>query len=130
MKFQAPKKLVPDDYPKEFRSIALKLFTDLNQFMQNVGTILTQGIVLNDNVKSLKINLSIQTSQTYPIEQDLSSFKDRPTAVFIGEIRPTDETVPSSAFSVHWTFNNGLLSYTLIGLSSSKAYKGTLVVLF
>ena len=58
MKFQAPKKLIPDDYPKEFRSIALKLFTDLNQFMQNVGTILTQGIVLNDNVKSLKINLS------------------------------------------------------------------------
>lgn len=129
MKFQAPKKLIPDDYPKEFRDFATKLFTDLNQFMQNVATILTQGIVITDNVKALKFNASIQVSQTFPMYQDVSALKERPSALIIGQLLRKDSTTITDNFALHWTYAEGKVSYTITGLNSTKEYTATLIAL-
>jgi hypothetical protein len=49
--------------------------------------------------------------------------------VLIGALRTTDGTSISNAFSVTWSYNDGILSYTLLGLSASSKYEITLLTL-
>ncbi len=128
-KFYAPKKLLIEDFPDDARSWLGKLIDPLNQFMTQVATALTQGLVIFDNSKSVTFNVDIIANQTYPLTYNLASLKQRPTAVLIGQLTQSDESAPSNAYALHWKYNDGTLSYTLIGLDASKSYKATIVVL-
>lgn len=128
-KFYAPKKLLIEDFPAEQRSYLGKLLDPLNQFMQQVATALSQGLVFVDNFKAIKFSVNIAASQTYPLEYNLAALKDRPSAVIIGEVIRSDEAALSSAYSVHWKYDNGMLRYTLIGLDATKSHTVTILVL-
>lgn len=128
-KFNAPKRLIVEDFPSEQRPWLGKLFDVLNVFMDQVTRTLTQGATIADNSKGLVVPIAIAANQTYPMTQNIAAIKDRPAAVYIGYIAPTDQSTMTAAFSVAWTYNNGVLSYKIIGLDTSKTYKGTLIVL-
>jgi hypothetical protein len=128
-KFNAPKRLVVEDFPQEQRPWIGKLFDQLNIFMEQVTRTLVQGIVLADNFKGLVVPLNVSINQSYPMKQNIVALKDRPSSVHIGYITPTDQSTMAAAFSVAWIYDNGVLSFRLIGLDASKSYKGTLIVL-
>jgi hypothetical protein len=128
-RFSAPKKFIVEDYPAEYRGVLSKMFQDLNQFMTQVTSAFTQGIVFVDNMKGLKIPLNIAVNQTYPMTFNASSLKERPVSLHIGSIQTTDESAISSAFSVAWAYKDGVISYTLIGLNAAKKYTGNLIVI-
>jgi hypothetical protein len=129
MKFGAVKKIDINDMPSEQRSWIGKLLEPLNQFMTQTSTALTNGLVLADNNRMVKINATIAANQVYPMEYNLKALKSAPSMVLIGALRTTDGTSISNAFSVTWSYNDGILSYTLLGLSASSKYEITLLAL-
>lgn len=127
-KFNPPKKLIIDEFGPEQKPWIGKLVDPLNNFMAQVATALTQGIVFGDNVKGVKIPLNIAISQTYPMVFNASSLKERPSSIHVGHVYPVDESTMTAAFSVSWSYKDGTIYYTLLGLDGGKAYKGTLIV--
>jgi hypothetical protein len=77
----------------------------------------------------VKISATIAVNQVYPMEYNLKALKSAPSMVLIGALRTTDGTSISNAFSVTWSYNDGILSYTLLGLSASSKYEITLLAL-
>lgn len=128
-KFNSVKKIDINDMPAEQRSWIGKLLEPLNQFMTQTSTALTNGLVIGDNSRSVKITATIAASQAYPMTYNLKDLKSKPSMVLIGALRTTDGTSISSAFSVTWSYNDGILSYTLLGLNSASKYEITLLAL-
>lgn len=128
-KFGAVKKIDINDMPSEQRSWIGKLLEPLNQFMTQTSTALTNGLVLADNNRTVKITTTIAANQVYPMTYNLKALKEKPSMVLIGALRTTDGTSISNAFSVTWSYNDGILSYTLLGLNASSKYEITLIAL-
>jgi hypothetical protein len=128
-KFGAVKKIDINDMPSEQRSWVGKLLEPLNQFMTQTSTALTNGLVLADNSRMVKISANIAASQVYPMEYNLKALKERPSMVLIGALRTTNGATISDAFSVTWAYNDGILSYTLLGLDAANTYEITLLAL-
>jgi hypothetical protein len=128
-KFNSIKKISTEDVPQEHRGWFGKVLEGLNPFIQQTVTALTNGLVLTDNNRAVKISCNVAANQSYPMEFNLRDLKGRPSVVLIGALRASDASVPSTAFSVHWTYNDGLLSYTFLGLNASKEYEITLIAM-
>ena len=128
-KFAAVKKIDINDMPSEQRSWIGKLLEPLNQFMTQTSTALTNGLVLADNNRTVKITTTIAANQVYPMTYNLKALKERPSMVLIGALRTTDGTSITDAFSVTWSYDDGILSYTLLGLNASSKYEITLIAL-
>ena len=129
-KFNPPKKLVIEEFGAEQLPWIGKLVDPLNQFMTQVASAFTQGIVFSDNMKGLVIPLNIAIGQTYPMTFNAGALRERPISVHIGNVYPTDETAMTTpAFSVYWKYKDGTISYTMLGLNAAKAYKGNLLVI-
>jgi hypothetical protein len=128
-KFNPPKKLIIDEFGPDQKPWIGKLVDPLNNFMAQVATALTQGIVFSDNTKSLTIPLNIAISQAYPMVFNASALKERPTSIHVARVYPVDESIMTAAFSVHWEYKDGTIYYTLLGLDGGKAYKGYLHVI-
>jgi len=128
-KFGAVKKIDINDMPSEQRSWIGKLLEPLNQFMTQTSTALTNGLVLADNNRMVKIDATIAVNQVYPMKYNLKALKSAPSMVLIGALRSTDGSTITDAFSVTWSYNDGILSYTLLGLNASSKYEITLLAL-
>lgn len=128
-KFGAVKKIDINDMPSEQRSWIGKLLEPLNQFMTQTSTALTNGLVIADNNRTVKITTTIAANQVYPMTYNLKALKEKPSMVLIGALRTTDGTSITDAFSVTWSYNDGILSYTLLGLNASSKYEITLIAL-
>lgn len=127
-KFNSIKKITTEDIPQEHRGWFGKVLEGLNPFINQTVTALTNGLVLSDNNRSVKIPVIVSASQTYPMEYNLKELKGRPSVVLIGSLKASDNSVPGQAFSIYWTYNDGILSYTFIGLDT-KQYDITLFAL-
>lgn len=128
-KFNAPKRLIVEDFPAEQRAWIGKLFDPLNVFMEQVTRALTNGAVITDNFKAKVFDISISAAQTWPMVQNISDLKTRPSSVSVGYIAANDETDIVDAFSLAWSYNNGTLYYRIVGLDTGKAYKAKIIVL-
>jgi hypothetical protein len=128
-KFNSIKKISTEDIPQEHRGWFGKVLEGLNPFIQQTVTTLSNGIVLGDNNRSVKITATIGVNQIYPMNFNLRDLKARPSMVLIGSLRTIDGTAISNPFSLTWTYDDGTLSYTLLGLSASSKYEISLIAL-
>jgi hypothetical protein len=128
MKFSVSKKILLEDFPVEQRAWLNALLQPLNSFMEKVSDNLSGGLTIADNGRAIVKTVDVVANQTYPIKLNVQSIKGRPVSVVIGGLRVKDGTTPSAAYSVYWTYDEGTLSYTFLGLDSSKAYSITLVI--
>lgn len=128
-KFNSVKKLSVDEIPSEHRGWFGKVLEGLNPFIQQTSTALSNGLVLSDNSRTVKFTSTIAASQTWPMKFNLSSLKERPTAVMIGSLKSTDGFTIVATYCVHWTYDNGTLSYTILGLDSAHPYSATLIAI-
>jgi hypothetical protein len=128
-KFNSVKKIDISDMPEEQRSWIGKLLEPINQFMTQTSTALSNGLVLADNSRSVKITATIAANQAYPMQYNLKALKEKPSMVLIGSLKTTDGTSITAAFSLVWTYNDGILSYTLLGLSASSKYEISLLAI-
>jgi hypothetical protein len=121
-KISSIKRFFAEDFPSEVRVwISDKLLVPLNQFIDQSVSALNGGITIADNLKCKRYDIVIAVSQTYPIKLrwDLN---ERPNAVYLARFVPQDNTTPSAAVSVFWTYDANQLSVTLIGLDAAKKY--------
>jgi len=73
-------------------------------------------------------NVSVIAGQVYPIKQAYN-INEKPRSVHIGNIRVSDGSVPTAAFSVYWQPGQlqNTLEVTFIGLDPTKAYTVTII---
>lgn len=128
-KFGVVKKISVEEIPSEHRQWFGKVLDSLNPFMQKTAEALDNGLVFSDNSRSVKFNSTIAISQTWPMRYNLKALKERPTAVLIGSLRATDGFTITAAYSVNWSYVDGLLLYTILGLDSSHPYQISLIAL-
>jgi hypothetical protein len=128
-KFGSVKKLSVDEIPTEHRGWFGKVLEGLNPFIQQTSTALSNGLVLADNSRTVKFTTTITTSPTWPMKYNLKDLKERPTAVLIGSLKSTDGFTITAAYCVHWAYDNGQLSYTILGLDSAHSYSATLIAI-
>lgn len=128
MKFAPSKKILVEDMPEEQRGWIPALIDPINAFFEKASSVLAGGIIIADNSRALVKKVDIVANQTYPLSLNVSELKQRPVSVTIGEVVVVDSTTPTAAFSIHWNYNEGSLSYTLLGLTASKAYTVTLII--
>lgn len=122
-KFNTVKKIDISDMPEDQRSWMGKLLDPLNAFMTQTAMALTNGLVIADNSKNAKITANIAVNQVWPMTYNLKALKERPSIVHIGSLRTTDGTSITAAFSVTWSYNDGILTYQILGLSAASKYE-------
>jgi hypothetical protein len=128
-KWNAVKKISLEEIPEAHRGWFGKVLEGLNPFMQQTSTALSNGLVLSDNSRTVKFTCSISASQTWPMKYNLKNLKERPTAVLIGNLKSTDGFTITAAYCVHYSWNDGELSYQILGLDSAHPYSATLIAI-
>jgi hypothetical protein len=128
MKFSTSRKLLIEDFPEEQRAWLNSLLQPLNSFMEKVSDNLSGGLTIADNGRAIVKAVEVVANQTYPSKLNVQALKQKPVSVTIGSLRIKDGTTPSASYSVYWTYDEGTLSYTFLGLDSSKAYSITLII--
>jgi len=126
-KINSIKRFFTEDFPSDVRPwISEKLLVPLNQFIdQTIGAV-SGGLTYADNLKCKKYDIVIASSQVYPIKLQWG-LNERPSAVYIAQFVPQDNSTPSATVSVYWLYDASQISVTLIGLDTSKKYNLRLV---
>lgn len=126
-KISSIKRFFAEDFPPTVKSwIAERLLVPLNQFIdQSIGA-LNNGLTYQDNFKCKVYDIIISKSQTYPIKLAWA-LNEKPSAVYLARFVTDDNSTPSAAVTVHWLYDAGQISATLIGLDSSKKYQLRLI---
>jgi hypothetical protein len=127
-KLTAIKRFILEDFPAEPRKWLIKLIAPLNQFLDQTLTALQGGLTIRDNFKATTYQLSVSANQAYPMRLSYG-LNERPTDVRIASLVENSgaPTAPTAAPFPYWTYDNGQLSVTFIGLDASKKWSVTLV---
>lgn len=129
MKISSSRRILLEELPAEVRKWFGTIVNILNPFLEQTYRILTQGITIGDNLKSQKLQVSIQASQTYPLRVAYT-VNERPYAVLVAQIyEDTSNTATVQTHSFSWYYDNGTLLLYFSGLDSAKAYKANLFTL-
>ena len=125
MKLSTVSKLILEDYPDEIRSWFRKLVLAINPFLEQVYSILTNGVTLKDNLKAqvIKQTLPAGTSEV-TIAYNLN---ERPTSVVIGQILTSSGSYPTNQITLYWTFVDGQIKLKFVNLNSSTEYLITVI---
>lgn len=124
-KITASKKIVLEDFPEEIRGWLKKLVEPLNRYLEQSYAALTDGITYRDNLKSKVYSVAIRAGETQKqVRWDLS---ERPTAVYIANIRTNANNPPTSAFAMSWKLVEGQIIMEFVGLNALTDYTATIV---
>jgi hypothetical protein len=140
MKISPAKKIIPEDFPSESRSIILKLSVILNQFLDQVSQILMQGVTLRDNTKSKIVNISLKAEvkdingTVIQVAETTKSFawdlNEKPTAIYVGQItKDTSKVALSAIYSMFWTTDGKNITVSFVGLDPTKPHDVSIVCL-
>lgn len=126
MKISSTKKIDIAEFPAEVRPWIGKLVNPLNKFFEQMFFAQAKGLTIADNLKAQAFDVEITPNQTWPMKVSWT-LNERPTAVFLGFIQevPGGGTIP--VHSMQWSFNNGVVEFTINGLSSAVRYKVRIV---
>lgn len=117
MKLAVVKKLLieqlPDDVKKWFPIIS----NPLNTYMDGTVRALTGQLTLADNLKSQRFDITIESTQTYPMKLAYT-LNERPTSVTVGQILPSDGSI--ATYGMRWELSEGQLLISFSGLSAVK----------
>ena len=131
MKITSSKRFIVEEFPKEIRGWIEHLIQPQNAFNEQVAAALTSNLTLADNLKSRVWDVEVRAGQDWPIKLAYP-FTVRPTALIIGNLSENPvEADPTTLPVVTPTFRmgSGTVDVTILGLSSLKAYKITLVAM-
>lgn len=124
-KISASKKIIIEDYQPEYRDLIQRLSFIINPFLDQAVTAVNQQITYRDNLKSKIYQFSLDAGvSTIPLAWDLN---ERPTAVYIGNLLKSDNTPPSSPFSLSWYYAEGKVRLTFIGLNAANKHLITVI---
>jgi hypothetical protein len=129
MKISSSKKILLEEIPPQQKGWFEKVVNVVNPFFDQVYKILTNGIVIGDNLKAQKVSIIIQANQVYPIEVSYT-LNERPYAIHVAQIRENNnnsQVVQNHSFN--WYFENNVLKLYFAGLDTSKSYAVNLYTL-
>lgn len=130
MKINSVRKIVPEDYSADSRTLIQKLAQTLNPFLDQVTAVLSGQVTVRDNVKGRLYDVELAVGEsTRFIAWTLN---EKPTSVTLASLRISEtEVVPSQVFSLAWTFgtsnNTTGIFLTFLGLDAAKAHHATIL---
>lgn len=125
MRLTSTKKIVVEDYAAESRPLIQKLAQTLNSFLDQVTSALSNNVTIADNLKAhTSVHYLMAGVSTFTINWALN---ERPTDVRIAQLARTDGSTPTDVFALHWTYANGVISCTVLGLDAAKVHNLTIV---
>jgi hypothetical protein len=125
VKLTSTKKLVIEDFPSDSRDLVKKLAQVLNPFLDQVNTVLGTNLTIGDNLKAQQVTRSLMAgTTTCSINWTLN---ERPSDVRLAQLSRPDGSTPTAVFSMYWTYSNGVIKCTFLGLDSGKAHNVTIV---
>jgi len=129
MKIAAIKRIIREDFPREYQGLMDKLLYPLNQFMESVGLALSNNLTIRDNMAAQEITIEVSS---LPTVSDPISFKSTLNGPCRGIIcinvdNQTDNTVLSGAPFLTFENSGSQVRITNItGLTNGKRYLLTL----
>ena len=109
----------------------LRFIASLNEILEQFYNILSKGID-ESNLVAVYKDLTIQSYGTVPpaLEVVANPIKGIPKMVILCRCAKIDggNTIPIDGIYLHWSYDNGNIKYTLVGLDINSKYSITLRV--
>jgi len=128
-KFNAPKRIRIEDFDEEFQELVGTLGFDINDFLERLFVVLNNGQLgfdnINRRVETVRVELdgSGDLVSQQKIRGKLNGKVLGLEVIKADNVDDPDNTFPTSAPWISWTYNNDIITITKItGLQASSKY--------
>lgn len=126
MRINATKKIILEDFGADDRTFVQKLAQILNPFLDQTSQALTNQLSLKDNLKGQEWLAQSLPAGTTSLKLAWT-VNEQPKHVYCGRLYKKDDSAPSAVWSMNWSYANGQVTVSFLGLDSSTDYKFNLV---
>lgn len=125
-KFTGIKRFLSTDYPAKYKDLLEGLFFNLNQMIENLSAMLTNGLTFKDNFSAqeqdIEFTAPINANNTLSLKSNLNGLC---TKIYVGAVENLTDQTPLTA-APFCTFRNGsgqIIITGIVGLVDGKRYR-------
>lgn len=123
-KFSSVKRLILEDFPQKYNDLTSPLFTLINDFFQQVTSVLNKGLTFNDNFQAYDTEFIVTTPLTVLSIQNSTNLSIRGSLVLrVDNLTNPTVLLTNAPFIEFQTSGNQIKIRNITGLATNTKYR-------